>query len=165
MTPATLRALAQFPAQLAQLFDEVPRARWHWSPASWEGIPSEQLDPVGQLCHVRDIEQRGYQVRFARMLGEERPTLESLDTYALVEQGRYAEAEPREVLARFASARAKTLQQLSGLTQAQLRREGHFDGYGRVTVQALIHFLCSHDQQHLAGMQWLLGRIAAEGEE
>jgi hypothetical protein len=22
-----------------------------------------------------------------------------------------------------------------------------------------VHYLCSHDQQHLAGMQWLLGQI------
>ncbi|ONO51272.1 damage-inducible protein DinB, partial [Burkholderia cenocepacia] len=25
----------------------------------------------------------------------------------------------------------------------------------------LVHYLCSHDQQHLAGMQWLLGKIDA----
>jgi hypothetical protein len=24
-----------------------------------------------------------------------------------------------------------------------------------------VHYLCSHDQQHLAGLQWLLGRIEA----
>jgi hypothetical protein len=23
-----------------------------------------------------------------------------------------------------------------------------------------VHFLCSHDQQHLAGLQWLLGKLA-----
>jgi hypothetical protein len=30
-----------------------------------------------------------------------------------------------------------------------------------VTVRGLVHNLCSHDQQHLAGLQWLLARIAA----
>jgi hypothetical protein len=163
MRPATLQALRQFPAQLSQLFAEVPRPRWHWTPASWDGIPSELLDPVGQLCHVRDIETLGYQVRFTRMLAEHQPTLESLDTYALVEQQRYADADPPEVLATFARAREHTLQLLEGLSEGQLRREGHFDGYGKVTVQGLIHFLSSHDQQHLAGMQWLLGHIAAQG--
>ncbi len=155
--------MRQFPAQLQQLFDEVPRERWHWTPASWEGIPSELLDPVGQLCHVRDIEVLGYRVRFARMLAEPHPVLESLDTYALVEQQCYAEADPAEALAAFEHARVQTLEQLSGLTDSQLQREGSFDGYGKVTVKALIHFLCSHDQQHLAGMQWLLGRMAAQG--
>jgi hypothetical protein len=36
-----------------------------------------------------------------------------------------------------------------------------FEGYGPVTLRALVHYLCSHDQQHLAGLQWLLGKIEA----
>jgi hypothetical protein len=28
-------------------------------------------------------------------------------------------------------------------------------------VRGLMHYLCSHDQQHLAGLQWLLGKIEA----
>jgi hypothetical protein len=24
-----------------------------------------------------------------------------------------------------------------------------------------VHYLCSHDQQHLSGLQWLLGKIEA----
>jgi hypothetical protein len=122
MTSATLAAMRQFPAQLQHLFDEVPRERWHWTPDSWEGIPSEMLDPVGQLCHVRDIEVLGYRVRFARMLAEPHPVLESLDTYALVEQQRYAGADPAEALAAFEHARVQTLEQLSGLTDSQLQR-------------------------------------------
>nr|WP_228530626.1 MULTISPECIES: DinB family protein [Myxococcaceae] len=155
--------MQQFPSQLRQLFDEVPREHWHWTPASWEGIPSEALDPVGQLCHVRDIEQLGYHVRFRRLLEEREPVLASLDTEALAVQQRYAEADPAQALTAFARAREHTMALLQGLSTAQLQRRGSFDGYGEVTVQSLIHFLSSHDQQHLAGMQWLLGRIASLG--
>jgi hypothetical protein len=28
-------------------------------------------------------------------------------------------------------------------------------------LRALVHYLCSHDQQHLAGLQWLLGKVDA----
>lgn len=28
-------------------------------------------------------------------------------------------------------------------------------------IAQLVHYLCSHDQQHMVGLQWLLGRIAA----
>ena len=28
-------------------------------------------------------------------------------------------------------------------------------------IGSLAHYLCSHDQQHLAGLQWLLGKLAA----
>jgi hypothetical protein len=34
-------------------------------------------------------------------------------------------------------------------------------GYGGVTVRGLVHYLCSHDQQHLAGLSWLLGKMEA----
>ena len=46
---------------------------------------------------------------------------------------------------------------------AQLERAAVFEGYGPVTLRALVHYLCSHDQQHLAGLQWLLGKIARRG--
>ena len=51
---------------------------------------------------------------------------------------------------------------LSGLEAHELSRPAVFEGYGPVTVQSLVHYLCSHDQQHLSGLQWLLGKIAAE---
>ena len=37
-----------------------------------------------------------------------------------------------------------------------------FEGYGPLTLRALVHYLCSHDQQHLAGLQWLLGKIESQ---
>ena len=49
---------------------------------------------------------------------------------------------------------------ISSLTPQQLARAAEFEGY-RVTLRGLVHNLCSHDQQHLAGMQWLLAKMAA----
>ncbi|HKX31615.1 MAG TPA: DinB family protein, partial [Blastocatellia bacterium] len=131
-------------------------------PASWEGIPSETLTVIEQICHVRDIEIEGYQVRFRRLLEESNPALVSIDTYALVSQYRYAEADPTEVLRKIRGARHQTVELIGNLTESQLNRTGFFDGYGKVTVKGLIHYLCSHDQQHLAGMQWLLGQIESQ---
>jgi hypothetical protein len=48
---------------------------------------------------------------------------------------------------------------LTGLSAAQWERRALFDGYGPLTLRGLVHFLCSHDQQHLAGLQWLMGKI------
>lgn len=96
MNSATLHALAAFPEQLELFYEAIPEAYRRWEPESWEGIPSETFSPIGQVCHVRDIEIDGYHQRFQRPLRER-----------------------------------------------------------------LIHILCSHDQQHLAGLQWLLGKIEA----
>jgi hypothetical protein len=40
-------------------------------------------------------------------------------------------------------------------------RTAVFEGYGPLSLRSLVHYLCSHDQQHLAGLQWLLGKIEA----
>ena len=39
------------------------------------------------------------------------------------------------------------------------RVPAEFEGYGQTTLKGLIHYLCSHDQRHLAGLQWLLGNM------
>jgi hypothetical protein len=50
---------------------------------------------------------------------------------------------------------------LAALHPGDWSRTAQFDGYGPVTLRGLMHYLCSHDQQHVAGLQWLLGQIEA----
>jgi hypothetical protein len=97
------------------------------------------------------------------LLEENNPMLPSIDSYVLAKLRRYAEADPAEVLAAFSSAREQTIRMIQSLSDQQLLRSGSFEGYGPVTVQGLIYYLCSHDQQHLSGIQWLLGKIASRG--
>ncbi|HKZ81677.1 MAG TPA: nitronate monooxygenase [Pyrinomonadaceae bacterium] len=78
-------------------------------------------------------------------------------------EGEVAFFDPAEVLSVIREARKETVELIRSLTNDQLRRTGVFDGYGHLTVKGLIHYLCSHDQQHLAGMQWLLGKIESHG--
>ena len=161
MHPVTLRALADFPDQLEAHFAAFAPEFVRWSPPSWDGVPSEPLTALEQLCHVRDIEIDGYQVRIRRTLAETNPTLASIDTDALVRERAYARGEPVRVLAAFRAARAQTLEMVAGLSDAQLARSAVFEGYGPLTLRSLVHYLCSHDQQHLAGLQWLLGKADA----
>ena len=162
MNSATLHALAAFPAQLEAFYAAIPASYSYWKPASWEGIPSELLTPIEQICHVRDIEIDGYQRRIERALTEDNPVLGSIETYDLARDRDYAHADPAEVLSAFRSARASTVRRITALDETALDRRAEFEGYGSVTVRGLVHYLCSHDQQHLAGLQWLLGKIEAE---
>jgi len=162
MIVTTLQALAAFPDQLEAHYAAVPADLAHWAPASWEGVPSERFTPIEQVLHVRDIEIDGYHVRFQRTLQESQPLLADIDSYALAEANGYAAAtQAQTALADFRAARARTVAMLSALTPQELARSAEFDGYGPVTVRGLMHYLCSHDQQHLAGLQWLLGKIEA----
>ncbi|MGH8444935.1 MAG: DinB family protein [Solimonas sp.] len=162
MNRTTLDALATFPAQLEAHYAAIPDAYRHWAPPSWDGVPSEALTAIEQVCHVRDIEVDGYQLRIARTLAEDRPLLAAIDTDALAVERRYGAADAAAVLADFRAARMRTLDLLAGLDAAQYARTAEFEGYGAVTLRGLVHYLCSHDQQHLAGLQWLLGKIEAE---
>lgn len=161
MNPTTLSALAAFPSQLEAHYAAIPEAFRHWAPPSWEGVPSEAFTAIEQLCHVRDIEIEGYHVRFRRTLTENRPTLASIDSEPLAIERNYGAAGTNQVLADFRLARMQTMEIVSSLTDAQLARTAVFEGYGPLTMRSLIHYLCSHDQQHLAGLQWLAGKIDA----
>lgn len=157
----SLESLRTFPETLRTLVATVPAIAFDWRPKSWEGIPSEELTIRQQLCHLRDIEADGYIVRFKRVLKETNPALASIDTYALIESHDYDRTEPAHALDAFTKARRETMQLLDNLGSADLTRRGAFEGYGEVTLASLIHHLCSHDQQHVAGIQWLLGQHAA----
>jgi predicted metal-dependent hydrolase len=161
LNPATLQAMTDFPRQLEQFYDAIPQSHKDWTPPSWEGIPSENFTAIAQICHVRDIEIDGYHVRFQRTLSEASPLLESLDGYVMEKERDYAAADAQEALAAFRAARIKTMAMLAGVTPQQLDRRAEFEGYGALTLRSLVHYLCSHDQQHLAGLQWLIGKIDA----
>lgn len=163
MDSATLAALRAFPRQLAEHYQAFPAAFRHWTPPSWDGIPSERFTALEQVCHVRDIELEGYQVRFQRTLKEENPLLPGLDSERIATERSYGRADAALALADFAAARMATILIISGLNPDQLRRPAVFDGYGPTTLRGLVHFLCSHDQQHLAGLQWLLGQTSRPG--
>jgi len=159
LNPVTLAALAAFPGQLEAHYAAIPAEFKHWAPESWEGVPSEALTAIEQVCHVRDIEVEGYLVRFRRTLAERNPTLGSIDTDALAVERAYKTSNAAEAFAAFRRARSETVALLSGVTPEQLARPAQFEGYGPVTLRGLVHYLCSHDQQHLSGLQWLLGKI------
>ena len=161
MNPATLKALAQFPQQLESFYDAIPHEFKLWVPPSWEGIPSERFTALEQVCHVRDIEIEGYHVRIQRTLREDNPFLPSIESYDLARERDYAASSAAEALDAFRKARVQTVDMLGSAHPDQLRRTAPFEGYGPVTLRSLAHFLSSHDQQHLSGLQWLLGKISA----
>jgi hypothetical protein len=161
MDSITLSALARFPELLEAHYAAIPAEFKHWAPPSWEGAPSEPFTAIEQICHIRDIEVDGYHLRFRRMLEEINPMLAPIDSEALAKERSYATSSDAESFAVFRKARAETVQLLSGLSEEQFRRTGVFEGYGPLSLRSLAHYLCSHDQQHLAGLQWLLGKIEA----
>ncbi|MCA3213667.1 MAG: DinB family protein [Burkholderiales bacterium] len=160
MNLVTLTALQTFPDQLQSLYEAFPQEATAWAPASWDGVPSEALTAIEQICHVRDIEIDGYQVRLRRTRDEWNPFLSSIDTDALARERGYRQQVATAVLSSFRTARAETVQTIRALSPAEMERPARFEGYGPVTLRSLVHYLASHDQQHLSGLQWLLGKFS-----
>jgi len=162
MNPVTISALETFPRALEQHYAAFPADYVHWAPASWDGVPSEPFTAIEQICHVRDIEIEGYQVRFRRTLGESAPFLPSIDSEAVARERNYGRELASRVFPQIHTARAQTVAMLRALAPSDFDKPAVFEGYGPVTLRGLVHYLCSHDQQHLSGLQWLLGKIDAE---
>lgn len=160
--PALLRELDGMPDELERALQLLPTDRLDWKPESWGGSPGETFSAREHVCHVRDIERDGYHVRFQRLLAEERPSLVSLDGYEIARERDYGSADVRLALAAFRAARGETVTHLRGLGEAELARAGDFAEYGHLTVRALVHYLRTHDLQHLACLQWLAGRMASQ---
>jgi hypothetical protein len=163
MDEETRLSLAAFPGQFERHYRLIPESHKAWAPASWDGVPSEALTAIEQVWHVLDIEVDGYHNRFRRTLAETDPVLESLDTYRMARERRYKERDGSEALTAFRQARAQTVELLASVRPGQWQRTAVFEGYGSVTLRGLVHYLCSHDQQHLSGLQWLLGKIVSTG--
>ena len=153
----TLEMLGHFPKQLADLFACFSPEQWNWKPDSWEGIPSEKLTALEQLCHVLDIELEGYRVRFERTRTEDGPVLPDLPGEQMAMDRNYASSDPASVLRNFASARSETLRAIENFPPGDFDRVAVFEGK-RTTLAGLVHFLSSHDHQHLSGLQWLLAK-------
>jgi hypothetical protein len=160
MNPLTqiTESLFRMPQQFELLYRLMPREALRWAPESWDGIPGEAFCVADQACHLRDIEIEGYHVRIRRLLAETEPDLDSFDSYELARTRGYPRLDPEQAIADFHVARQTTLRMLSAITPAHLARRGTFGEYGDVTLEGLLHFLCSHDLQHLACMHWLLGK-------
>src|SRR6478609_1045813 len=140
MSPVTLAALAAFPQQLEAHYAAIPAEFKHWAPASWDGVPSEALTAIEQVCHVRDIEIDGYHVRLRRTLTEDSPLLASIDTDALARERNYGAADAAAALAAFRRARAETLALIASLRPEQFDRPAVFEGYGPLNLRGLIHY-------------------------
>jgi phenylpyruvate tautomerase PptA (4-oxalocrotonate tautomerase family) len=119
----------------------IPGEFINWAPLSWDGISSEHFTRIEPVCHVRDIEIDGYQVRLHRIVHEASPNLVSIDSVSLAIERSYATSSAKEALAAFRAARAKAVKLISGLTAGQFSRTAVFDGYGTVSLRSLVHYL------------------------
>lgn len=135
--------LSATPSTLAQevrsISDEAMRVR----------NSAEEFSALENICHLRDIETEGYEVRIARILEESNPSLPDIDGSRLAVERDYNNQDPQSALKDFADARHRNMQRLRTLSVEQLELEGTLEGVGRVTLGRLVEMMSEHDEGHL----------------
>lgn len=141
---ATLR---QMPEALRQHVTGLTDTQLHFQP---EGGYFSVLENV---CHLRDIEIEGYNVRLKRILAEDHPKLADINGGQLARERRYNEQPLQPALDAFAKARHANLKTLEKVTESQLARTAYLEGLGEITLGKLLELWVEHDQGHIQELE------------
>jgi hypothetical protein len=101
------------------------------------------------LAHLVDTEAGVLGERVRRIVGEQRPSIRSIDAPARLVAGGYAARSVASLLEEFSVLRARHLPWLGRLDDAELSRVGDHDEAGEITASDVIHQWAYHDLMHL----------------
>lgn len=102
---------------------------------------------VEHACHLRDLEREGYLARVRRMLAEELPVLQGFEGDRVARERNYLAQDAHAAARDFAAARRELIALAAPLGEAQLKREGLFQGQ-RIMLCELIAMIVEHDRGH-----------------
>ena len=147
--------IAETPATIARLVEGLDDAAMHAKP-EWA-----EFSIAANICHVRDIEAEGYNIRARRMSEEREPVLADVDGAKLAAERDYDAQDWRAALREFTSLRADTVSRLHG------EGSGTLEGVGFITLADLGKLMAKHDRGHLSEIATLaaLARFDARRDE
>jgi hypothetical protein len=143
---ALIARVLRGPGQVSRIFsmltDEqlrAPLAPGEWSPAQ-------------VLAHLRaadDIQS----IRAYMILARDEPPLPAFDERAWAEVAGYLTLHPRASLDIYFRRRVELAHTLRGTAPANFNRAGMHETLGRLTLQALLKNLASHEEEHVAQLE------------
>ena len=131
---------------IARLIDGVDDVAMHAKP-EWA-----EFSIAANICHLRDIEAEGYNVRARRLAEEKDPVMPDVDGAKLAAERDYDKQDWRAALRELTSLRNDTIARLDGNEGS-----GTLEGVGRITAQDLATLMAKHDRGHLTE----IGTLAA----
>lgn len=124
---------------IERLIDGVDEAAMHARP-DWA-----EFSIAANICHLRDIEAKGFNVRARRLAEESEPFLRDVDGAKLAAAGHYDEQDWRAALRELTELRTDTVARLRDNAGS-----GTLEGVGRITAAELPALMAKHDRGHLA---------------
>ena len=140
---AGLAVLQSTPAALESRSRNLTDATWHATPSSGEWSVGEIL------CHLRDVDAEVNIPRIKRILSEDNPLLNGIDTDDWAQSRSYASQSGPNAMTGFMNARMDMLRLLVGLPSDIWQRPSRHTIFGRTTLQELVLFMATHDRSHL----------------
>ena len=150
-----IRALEQTPVVIGQLTSDLRADQVNCR------LKSEEWAPLEHVCHLRDIEIEGYQVRISKMLAEPAPVFTDIDGDKLAAERDYQRQDFDEAMRNFSSARGENIARLRALTPEAFSKCATFEGSGPITFWELLGKMSGHDSEHIEQLTELRRRILA----
>ena len=155
---AWVERLAGFPAWIETSAASIPASKATWRPKGAE------FSWVEQLCHLRDIEREAYHFRIVRILEEnERPLFADFNGSAIAVERKYQTQDPVRAFNTYRAERARNVDILRSVSDAQLERRGTFGGIEGFPLSQLIGWMISHDADHQGQIEALIAAGRATG--
>jgi hypothetical protein len=134
------------PGQVSRIFSVLTneQLRAPLSPGEWS--------PAQVLAHLRaadDIQS----IRAYMILARDEPLLSAFDERAWAEAAGYLTLHPRASLDLYFRRRVELAHMLRGVTPRDFERAGMHETLGRLTLQALLENLASHEEEHVAQLE------------
>jgi DinB family. len=149
---AILRSTSE---RLRQLTAGLPNEAYTWKPSA------DRWSMTENVCHLRDIEHEGYNVRIQRIATEDTPILPDIEGTQLAIDRKYNEQNLDQAIAAFDTARAKNIELITGYPEATLSRIGTFEDFGDMTLAGLLEIMVEHDHGHVSDIEKLVKGFAA----
>lgn len=151
--PDLLQFLDCAPLRISELIKGLSDSELHWRNSESE------FSAVENICHLRDLETRGYATRITRMLDEVDPALADFDGARVAAESNYNEEQLDVAFQSFLLTRKQSTAKLRSLTEEQLLRAGKLEGVGRITLKRLAEMMSEHDEGHIEDLRVLRQRL------
>jgi len=143
---ALIARVSRGPGQVSRIFSiltdkqlRAPLAPGEWSPA----------DILAHLRAAYDIQS----IRAYMILARDEPPLPAFDERAWAEVAGYLTLHPRASLDLYFRRRIELAHMLRGVAPADFERVGIHETLGRLTLQAVLENLASHEKEHVGQLE------------
>ena len=143
MLKDVLEVLATTPEKLRKEISTLSRRGMRARPAPQKWSVREVV------AHLDDVEEIGMRSRVAAMIEQDNPSLPPVDEKARAIEMHYEKKDPLRTLAHFATQRRGNVKWLRTLRPAQLKRKGHHQTIGEISVEELVTEWAFHDLGHI----------------